>query len=62
MDGHEQIGFIAQEVEVIMPEFVVILRDDIKGLMYGHMVAVMAKAIQELNAKVERRSKKGIVS
>lgn len=61
MDGHEQIGFIAQEVEEIMPEFVVILRDDIKGLMYGHMVAVMAKAIQELNAKVERRSKKGIV-
>jgi len=61
MDGHEQIGFIAQEVEEIMPEFVVILRDDVKGLMYGHMVAVMAKAIQELNAKVERRSKKGIV-
>lgn len=58
MDGHEQIGFIAQEVEEIMPEFVVIMRDDIKGLMYGNMVAVMAKAIQELNAKVERRRKK----
>lgn len=63
MGGEEQVGFIAQEVEKIMPEFVGFVRDDIKGVAYAHMVAVMAKAIQELHAEVEqvkkRRRKKG---
>lgn len=61
MDGTEQIGFIAQDIEKIMPEFVIEIGGGYKGLMYGNMVAVMAKAIQELNAKVEQHNKKGIV-
>ncbi|WP_299379528.1 tail fiber domain-containing protein, partial [uncultured Kiloniella sp.] len=56
-NGTIEIGFIAQEVEEIMPEFV----DDGKGsksskgmksLKYAKMVAVMTKAIQELEARV----------
>jgi hypothetical protein len=54
MDGSEQVGFIAQEVDKIMPELVVDIRDGMKGLMYGNMAAVLAKAIQELNEKVEK--------
>lgn len=54
MDGHEQVGFIAQEVDKIMPELVVDIRDGLKGIMYGNVAAVLAKAIQELNEKVEK--------
>lgn len=56
--GRREVGFIAQEVEKIMPEFV---RDTVLGyktVNYGLMVAVMAKAIQELHEEVEKLKRK----
>lgn len=52
MDGHEQVGFIAQDVEKIMPELVVDIRDGLKGIVYGNMAAVLANAIQELHGEL----------
>ena len=62
IDGHEQVGFIAQDVEQFMPEFVTEIHNGYKGLNYGNMVAVLAKAIQELAfevAAVKQIKKKG---
>jgi hypothetical protein len=50
-----QIGFIAQEVEQIIPE-VVSGEDGSKGISYGSLVALCVKAIQELNAKVDAQA------
>jgi hypothetical protein len=50
----EDIGFVAQEVEGIVPEVVTGGEDEKtgKGLSYGNLTAVLTKAIQELSAKV----------
>ena len=45
-DNSDAIGFIAQEMEAIIPE-VVNGEDGSKGLAYGHLTAVLVKAIQE---------------
>jgi hypothetical protein len=55
MEG-KQLGFIAQEVETILPE-VVITQDDeekTKGLKSSEIIPVLVKAIQELDAKHEK--------
>ena len=61
----EQVGFIAQEVESIVPEIVTVGTNpngvEQKGLAYGQLTAVLAKAVQELSAKndaLEARIKK----
>ena len=51
--GQKEIGFIAQEVEEILPELVSENKEGIKSLAYGNMNAVLVKAIQELKAEVE---------
>jgi len=51
-DDLEQIGFIAQDVEEVLPELVSTSEKGMKGLSYGQLTAVLVKAIQELNAKV----------
>tara|TARA_Y100001973_G_scaffold105874_1_gene180785 strand:+ start:45 stop:1130 length:1086 start_codon:yes stop_codon:yes gene_type:complete len=61
-DNEEQIGFVAQEVETVIPE-VVDTHDDPKGgeqksLAYSHMTAVLTKAIQELEARVKELENK----
>jgi len=52
--GAEQteIGFIAQEVQPIIPE-VVHDTGEYLGISYGNITAVLVKAIQELSAEVE---------
>ena len=57
-DDKAEIGFIAQEVESIIPEIVSNSRPDgegtsIKGMSYGNLTAVLVKAIQELEARVK---------
>ena len=56
-DDKEQIGFIAQEVESEIPEVVDTSEtpngDEHKGLAYGHLTAVLTKALQEAVAKIE---------
>jgi hypothetical protein len=49
-DDQEQIGFIAQELVEEVPE-VVSGKDEILGVSYGQLTAVLTKAIQELSAK-----------
>jgi len=53
-----QIGFIAQEVEEILPELVDESKKGMKGLSYGQMTAVLVKAIQELTQKVNELESK----
>lgn len=50
-DDLEQIGFIAQDVEEVLPELVSTSERGMKGLSYGQLTAVLTKAIQELSAQ-----------
>ena len=45
-----QIGFIAQEVELIFPEMVATDGDEVglKGVRYGQLTAVLVQAIKEM--------------
>jgi hypothetical protein len=48
-----QIGLIAQEVELIVPEVVRTSNDDgIKSIQYQNLVGLLIEAIKELNNKV----------
>ena len=51
MGSGKSIGFIAQEMEAIIPE--VISGDRYKSLDYSKLVAVLVAAIQELTARVQ---------
>jgi hypothetical protein len=46
------IGFIAQEIETVIPE-IVSGEEGTKGIAYGQLTAVLVKAIQELHAEIE---------
>lgn len=52
-DNKQEVGFIAQEVEQILPEFVGENSDGMKTVNYGQMVSVLVKAIQELKSEVD---------
>ena len=52
-DDLPQIGFIAQELEQIIPE-VVSGEEGAKGTSYGHLAAVTVKAIQEQQQEIEQ--------
>ena len=53
-DGYQEIGFIAQSVEAILPNIVSIRDDDIqtRALSYDRLTAVLAGAVKELAARV----------
>ena len=56
--NHPEVGFIAQDVQKIIPEVVRGTEGDIEkgetlGLSYGNLVPVLAKAIQEQQAEIE---------
>ena len=57
VDKKKRIGFIAQEVEVLYPEYVTVSVDnegeETRYLDYSQMVSILCKAIQELTKKVE---------
>lgn len=48
-----KIGFIAQEVEEILPELVVTKEDGFKAVNYAEMTAVLVEAVKELSTQVE---------
>lgn len=52
-DGKTDLGFIAQEVEPVLPDLVSSAADGYLGLDYGRMVAPAIGAIQELDLKIE---------
>jgi hypothetical protein len=51
MGEQKEIGFIAQEMEEIIPEVIGTNSDGLKSLDYPKLVAVLCKAIQELSDK-----------
>ena len=53
--GTEHLGFIAQEVQAVIPETAHSPRDPNRPLNYDDrgLIAVLVKAVQELSAKVE---------
>lgn len=59
-DEHS-LGFVAQEVERVLPEVVAEVEDRNRGgtyktVAYANVVAVLVEAIKELNTKIERLS------
>jgi len=57
-----QVGFIAQEVQQIIPEVVTGKEGDLSkgeslGIVYGNLVPVLTKAIQEQQAEIEAQQK-----
>lgn len=60
--GEQQVGFIAQEVQNIIPEVVSGKEGDLEkgetlAVAYGQMVAVLTKAIQEQQTQIEELKK-----
>lgn len=60
--GEKQVGFIAQEVQQIIPEVISGKEGDISkgetmGVSYGNMVAVLTKAIQEQEQQILEQQK-----
>ena len=55
--GNSEVGFVAQEMESVVPEVVTTSEnpdgDEIKGISYGQITAVLTKALQEAIAKIE---------
>ena len=54
-----KIGFIAQEVEILVPEAVDIWKDSsqTRHMLYAEMVPVLTKAIQEQQVIIESQKK-----
>ena len=51
-DDENQVGFIAQEMESVIPELVS-GEENKKGINYGQLTAVLTKAIQELKTELD---------
>ena len=55
--GESQVGFVAQEVESVVPEVVTTSENpegvEMKGIAYGQLTAVLTKAIQEQQTLIE---------
>ena len=45
-------GFIAQEVEDVLPNSVITTEDTVKSIATSELIAVLTKAVQELKAEV----------
>ena len=58
LDDSKNLGFVAQEVEEIIPEIVSDGNDGYKKLKMNGFIPYLTKAIQELNAKVEELEEK----
>ncbi len=57
-NDEKQVGFIAQEVQKILPELVSgkegdVAKGETLGLSYGNLTAVLTKAVQEQQAEIE---------
>ena len=48
-----QIGFVAQEVEAVVPELVTTSNPGLKGVSYGKTTALLVEAIKEQQALIE---------
>ena len=61
--GHKELGFLAQELEAVLPNVVSTTSDDTvfeggkKAVAYDRLVALLIGAVQELKAEVEQLKK-----
>ena len=55
-DNKTHLGFIAQEVETVLPELVITGADGYKGLDYNGMTSVLVNAVKELNTRTSALS------
>ena len=53
MNGREQVGVIAQEVEAVLPQVVHTDGNGIKHVAYGNIVALLIEAVKDLQGQVE---------
>jgi hypothetical protein len=49
-----QIGFIAQEIEKVLPELVITNADGYKSVQYQNLVPVLVEAIKQQQAQIEQ--------
>jgi hypothetical protein len=56
--GQKRIGFIAQELEKVMPEVVFDNEEGLKGVRYQEIVALLSEAIKEQNLQIQHLVKK----
>ena len=54
VDDRHEIGFIAQEMQELVPEIVTEGTDDMLGLKYDKLVPVLVNAIKELSEEVKQ--------
>jgi hypothetical protein len=59
----KQVGFIAQEVNKLVPEVITGIEGDLEkgeilGITYANLIPVLTKAIQEQQKQLEAQSKK----
>ena len=52
-DDREHLGFIAQDVQQVIPELVSEMRDGMLGVEYTGLIPVLTRAIQEQQAQIE---------
>lgn len=52
-----KVGFIAQEVEAVLPELVVTKKDGFKAVNYAEMTAVLVEAVKELSLEIAELKK-----
>lgn len=55
LDSLNQVGFIAQEVQVIDPRLTFVADDSLLHIKYEKVVPILAEAIEELNGQVESK-------
>ncbi len=56
-DDRQQIGFIAQEVETVLPQLVSTGADGYKGVDYTKLIPVMVEAIKEQQKQIDKLKK-----
>ena len=58
MDGREQVGVIAQEVEAVVPELVNTNQVGYKTVAYSNTVGLLIEAVKEQSKKIEELTKR----
>lgn len=53
MPQGNQFGFIAQEMETVIPQVVITDKNGFKGIDYGHLTPVIVKAMQQQQEEIE---------
>lgn len=54
INGRREIGFVAEDVDQIDPRLSSYNKDGLVGVQYDHLTALLAKAIQEQQAEIEK--------